>query len=82
MSTFRVAWMTLVITLISLLCYTPSAISDQIMNAAEKKLADLREKSAEASSLGLVDISGSEFEVTIPLHTHTNNKNDEIIRNL
>merc|ERR1719464_2393906 len=54
--------MAFTISIISLLSFTPSAITDQIMKSADKKLADLREKAAESSNLGLIDISGSDFE--------------------
>merc|ERR1719471_2493607 len=63
MATHRVAWMTItILIIISLLCHTPSAITDQILNTAQKKLDAITKKSAEASSRGLVNISGYDFE--------------------
>ena len=63
MATSPIALMTFAIAIISLFCHTPSAISDEIINVAEKKLASLREKAADASNLGLIDINGADFEV-------------------
>lgn len=61
MASHRCAWIIIAI-LIALLCQTSSAITDQILNTAQKKLDAITKKSAEASSRGLVDISGSDFE--------------------
>lgn len=58
------AWkQTLWILIICMISFAFSKLSEEVLSKAQEKLDELIERSASGNKKGLIDISGSDFEV-------------------